>query len=121
MKKEYIMDTKIVLQNETILTASVPVYFFKFKGDDYIYAECPALGINTDGLTLSEAKRMFGEALSLWIDYTRRKNNIKKVLLELGWKITKTAVIPKEYEYKVPMELLASKTQNIQVPISMLN
>jgi hypothetical protein len=67
---------------------------------------------------LEEAKKMFNEVLELWIEYVDEKGNIKEVLKELGWKLTKSEIIPKEEPYNIPFELPASKMVNLEISAS---
>ena len=109
------MKGQILVQNDKLIKASVQVYFFKLKDDDCVYAECPALSIVTHGQTLAEAKKMFNEAFELWLEDVNERGNINAVLKELGWKITKEFVIPKEKTFDVPINLLASKTLDFSI------
>ncbi|MDR3306257.1 MAG: hypothetical protein LBS61_01050 [Endomicrobium sp.] len=63
----------------------------------------------------------FYEALELWIEHVDEKGNIREVLKELGWKLTKSEIIPKEEPYNIPFELLASKMINLERSASGLN
>jgi hypothetical protein len=59
---------------------------------------------------------MFKDAFDLWIKTVNENCNIKEVLKDLGWKMTKRSAIPKEDNFKVPFEILASKSINLQIP-----
>ena len=111
--------SKILVKNDKVVSVSVPVYFFAFKEDPnkYVYAECPALELTTYGDNLKHAQSMFKDAFSLWIETVNEDCNIKEVLEDLGWTTTKTSIIPKEDNFKVPLEILASKSVNLQIPI----
>ncbi|MCA6072840.1 MAG: hypothetical protein LE178_04820 [Endomicrobium sp.] len=114
--------SKIFVNNDRrVVVASVPVYFFKISGDKYIHAQCSPLGIITSGSNLEKAKAMFKEAFRIWLDYVEEKGNIRDVLKELGWKLTRTTAIPKEKPIGVPIELLASRVVNLEVPTTRLN
>ncbi|MDR3243152.1 MAG: hypothetical protein LBT79_00210 [Elusimicrobiota bacterium] len=106
---------KIFLKDDKIISVSVPVYYFKIKGDDFVYAECPSLAITTDGATLEKAKKMFKEAFDIWMERINEKGNIRAVLKELDWKITKSSIIPKDIFHKTPIELLTSKMMDLQI------
>ncbi|MDR0823261.1 MAG: hypothetical protein LBN20_05750 [Endomicrobium sp.] len=110
--------SKIVIKDNAIAIASLPVYFFKFnKEDKVIFAECPSLAISTFGDNLKHAKDMFKEAFDLWLETVDKNGNIIEVLKELGWKTTQSSISPKEEYRRVPIELLASKSLNLQIPI----
>lgn len=62
---------------------------------------------------------MFEDLFNLWIETVNEDCNIKEVLKNLGWTMTKSSVIPKEDNFKVPFEILASKSINLQIPIGL--
>lgn len=95
---------------------SLPVLFFKSEDGKLVYAECPALKIVTYGKNLKQAKDMFQEAFSLWLDIVHEQGNIHDVLKELGWKVTKTSIVPVEQTRRVPLCLVADKHINLSVP-----
>ncbi|MDR3256742.1 MAG: type II toxin-antitoxin system HicB family antitoxin [Endomicrobium sp.] len=113
--------SKILVKDDRVISVSIPVYFFKVKNDKYIHAQCSSLGIISSGETLEKAKKMFSEALDIWIEWVEEKGTIKEALKDLGWKIASTIVIPKEKPIDVPIELLASKMVNLEISTSRLN
>jgi hypothetical protein len=72
---------------------------------------------NVWGDTLKRASLMFDDAFNLWIETVNEDGDAKEILENLGWKFTRTAVLPKEERFKTPIELLANKTVNLQIPI----
>ncbi|MDR3275266.1 MAG: hypothetical protein LBS81_04775 [Endomicrobium sp.] len=60
---------------------------------------------------------MFKESFNLWIETVNEDCNIKEVLKDLNWTITKTPIISKEDNFKVSFEILASKSINLQIPM----
>ena len=119
MKEEDIFMSRVskaLVSGDRFVSASVPVYFFKYNGDKCIYAECPSLRITTYAQTLGGAKKMFKEAFALWLEVAT-EDGIKEELRNLGWKITETSIIPKNEDRRVPLEILASKTVNLKIPI----
>jgi hypothetical protein len=60
---------------------------------------------------------MFDDAFDLWIETVNEDGDAKEILENLGWKFTRTAVLPKEESFKTPIELLANKSVNLQIPI----
>ncbi|MDR3048886.1 MAG: hypothetical protein LBV16_03485 [Elusimicrobiota bacterium] len=109
---------KIIAQNNNIISASVPVYFFKVKGDknDLIYVECPSLNIFSHGETLTNAKKMFKEAFDCWLSVAK-ESGIANELKGLGWQVTTSTAFPKDEIQKVPIELFARQTVSLQIPI----
>ncbi|MDR1942822.1 MAG: hypothetical protein LBQ04_01700 [Endomicrobium sp.] len=43
---------------------------------------------------------MFEDAFNLWIETVNEDCNIKEVLKDLGWTVTKSSVIPKEDNFE---------------------
>jgi hypothetical protein len=116
-KGKIMKNGNILLKGNKMIAASVPVLFFRLKNSERVFAECPALGISTSGNTLSHAKKMFEEVFSLWVDTIHDGDyDMAEALKSLGWEITANAAIPKEEVYKVPMEILCSKSKNILIP-----
>jgi predicted RNase H-like HicB family nuclease len=113
--------SKMLIKGDKVINVSVPVYFFRVSNDKYIHAQCSPLGIVTSGITLEKAKLMFKEAFELWTEYVNERGNIKEVLKELGWKLTRAAAIPKEEPIDVPIELLASRMVSLEISQSRLN
>ena len=62
---------------------------------------------------------MFEDLFNLWIETVNEDCNIKEVLKDLDWTMTKSSVIPKEDNFKVPFEILASKSINLQIPVGL--
>ena len=109
-------NSKILVKKDRIISVSVPVYFIKFKSDEKtIFAECPSLAITTYGDNLKHAKTMFDDAFYLWLKTVNDDGNILAVLKDLGWKITKNTVAPKEDYFNVPVDLIAGKSVNLQI------
>jgi hypothetical protein len=113
--------SRIIVKGDKVVSVSVPVYFFSFKEDSnkYVYAECPSLELTTYGDNLKQAQLMFKDAFNLWIETVNEDCNIKEVLENLGWTVTKSSVIPKEDNFKTPFEILASKSINLQILIGL--
>jgi hypothetical protein len=110
---------KIVIKNNVIVSAVLPIYFFKAdKNKEIIFAECPALAICTYGNNLTHAKKMFKEAFSLWLETVNENRNILEVLKELGWKMSKSAAYPKKHNYNTPFQLLASNSLNFSFSLT---
>jgi predicted RNase H-like HicB family nuclease len=115
MKQTY----NITVKDNKVINICLPVIFFKSK--EYhgrVFAECPALQIITDGKNLEDAKKMFEEALSLWLDYILQERNILQVFKALGWKVSKNSVIPTEaLDTSEPVLPIALKSQQLSIPL----
>ena len=106
------------IKNNKVVFASVAVRFFKDKEEDLVFAECPALQISTYGKNITEAKKMFAEAFSLWLQTTMEDGDIHETLRTLGWKITKHSVTAPAEEFKqVPFQLLTNRYYQLPVPV----
>ena len=95
------MKGQVLVQDDKLIRVSVQVYFFKVNGDNSVYAECPSLKLVTYGKNLEHAKKMFQEAFDLWVEEVNERGNINEVLKELGWKLTKSSIVPKERPYNI--------------------
>lgn len=108
---------QIAVNGDKIVNVNVAVLFFKLPKQDTVFAECPSLGITTYGNTLTEAKKMFEEAFSLWLETVNEECSIHQVLKELGWKLTSRQAKPAPVDYsKVPLHLLDITTKEILIP-----
>ena len=109
---------EITVKNRKIIKASVSVLFFRLKEKGSVIAECPALGLVTEGKNLTEAKNMFEESFSLWHEVVTEDGNIHQVLKELGWKLSKTYKAPSKVDYSsVPVHLLEVTTKELPIPV----
>ena len=109
---------KIIVSNNKVVNVNVPVLFFRLKGQSTIFAECPALEIVTEGKNLKDAERMFQEALACWADGINECGDIPGALRELGWKFTKTSVIPATtVRDRQPMQLVNAYSQHLCIPL----
>lgn len=87
------------------------VLFLEEEG--HIVAYSPALDLYTQGENLDDAKRMFGDAVSLFFKEIIESNTYYEVLLDLGWKVSKAQ--PKEL---VPPQIIGPYQQNFQVSVN---
>jgi hypothetical protein len=60
---------------------------------------------------------MFKDAFNLWKETVSDNGNIVEVLEEWVWKRTNYGIYPKEENRRIPIELLASASYNLQIPI----
>jgi len=78
------------------------------KQGDYVVSYCPALELSSFGITEDEAKQGFDGALETFLKDTHDKGSIERVLLDLGWSLTK---IPKA-KYRPPINNVRSQQRN---------
>jgi predicted RNase H-like HicB family nuclease len=62
--------------------------FLRKEGSCFV-AYCPALDLSSYGKTGSEAKKAFEGALKIFLEETKIKGTLEKVLLNLGWSLRK--------------------------------
>jgi predicted RNase H-like HicB family nuclease len=79
-----------------------------FKEGDYIVSYCPALELSSFGLTEDEAKEGFEGALHTFISDTHEKGTLERVLLDLGWSLTKIPTV----KYQPPIAKVRTKARN---------
>jgi len=65
-----------------------------YKQGDFIVSYCQALELSSFGLTENEAKEGFEGALETFIKDTHEKGTLERVLLDLGWSLTKVKYQP---------------------------
>ncbi len=76
-----------------------------YKQGDYIVSYCQALNLSSFGLTEEEAKEGFEGALDSFIKDTHEKGTLERVLLDLGWSLTRT-------KYKPPVKKVRTKARS---------
>ncbi|MBS1524824.1 MAG: hypothetical protein JST19_04185 [Bacteroidetes bacterium] len=79
-----------------------------YKQGDYIVSYCPSLELSSFGSTEDEAKEGFEGALHSFIEDTHYKGTLERVLLDLGWSLTK---IPK-VNYQPPITKVRTRARN---------
>ncbi len=79
-----------------------------YKQGDYIVSYCPSLELSSFGITEAEAKEGFEGALHTFIEDTHYKGTLERVLLDLGWSLTK---LPKA-KYQPPIHKVRTKARN---------
>ena len=65
----------------------VEVSVLIIKEDKHFVAYCPALELSSYGPSAEEAKENFDEAMIIFLEETKRKGTLEKVLLKLGWSL----------------------------------
>ena len=66
------------------VSLKIPVNFI--KEGKYFTAFTPAFDLATQGDSLEDAKKMFIEAVQIFIDELNESGNLEEELLSLGWK-----------------------------------
>jgi predicted RNase H-like HicB family nuclease len=79
-----------------------------YKQGDYIVSYCPSLELSSFGATEDEAKEGFEGALHSFIEDTHYKGTLERVLLDLGWSLTK---LPK-VNYQPPAHKVRTKARS---------
>lgn len=92
---------------------SVPINVLRCHGTKQFIVQSPALELSSCGGTESQAIKMFGDAVQLFLSEIERMGTMDEVLEELGW----TKVYNQPFPW-VPPELLHQKSIPIRVPIA---
>ena len=79
-----------------------------YKQGDYIVSYCQSLELSSFGETEDEAKEGFEGALHSFIEDTHYKGTLERVLLDLGWSLTKTPTI----NYQPPVHKVRNRIHN---------
>ena len=90
-----------------MLEFKVPVSFLR-EGKKYV-AYTPALDLSTSGRTYEEAKRRFGEIVSIFFEELIKKGTLDEVLRDLGWKRVQAKWSP-------PI-IISQELQSVRVPV----
>jgi hypothetical protein len=90
---------------------SLPINVMRCRETKEFVVHTPALDVSSCGKTESQALRMFGEAVQLFLSELERMGTIDDVLTELGW--TK---VERPNIHWVPPELLHQKKYPVKVP-----
>ncbi len=79
-------------QKLTVKIDQLPVLVMKELG--YFVAFSPVLDIATQGDTLAEAKRRFGEVVEIFFEETLKSGTLFSVLTMLGWEQKDNTLLP---------------------------
>ncbi len=71
--------------SHTVHVGLMLFYFIDENGTHIVY--CPHLDLSGYGTTEVEANTSFDYSLGEFFDYTLKKNTLKQVLSELGWRV----------------------------------
>ena len=96
-----------------MLKVSLPINVLRCRDTKQYIVHSPALDLSSSGKTESEAMRMFGEAVRLFLSELERMGTTADVLTELGWR-----KVQKPKSHWVPPELLHHKSVPIKLPVS---
>jgi predicted RNase H-like HicB family nuclease len=69
---------------------SVGIHVLLYKENNTWVAFCPSLELFSYGNTKSNAKKAFHENIQIFIEETKRKGTLEKMLLKLGWTLRQT-------------------------------
>jgi len=69
-----------------------------FKDEGHFIAHCPALDISSYGDDEEEAKKMFNEAVTIFLEEVEQRGTLDSVLLDLGWSLQRKP----EINYRPP-------------------
>lgn len=84
----------------------LPVSIFK-EGKQFV-AYTPVLDLSTSANTYEDAKRRFGEVVSIFFEETIKKGTLGEVLESLGWQ-----KIKKQW---TPPSIISQNLQEIKIP-----
>jgi predicted RNase H-like HicB family nuclease len=98
------------MKKEYKASVSLGVQFVK-EGNAFV-AYCPALDISTQGETLAEAQKMFGELVRVYIDELIDMGTLDEVLLSCGWKNQKNRWIPPQIDF------ISEEQRSVNIPCS---
>src|SRR5947208_2340209 len=90
------------IQEDTI-SAGLQVIFS--QDGEYVVCYCPALDLSSYGKNHDDAHNAFEEALSIFLEDTIHKGTLEKVLLDLGWFLSKQEYFPPQ----LPLNFLKNK------------
>jgi len=105
-----------------LISVGVDVLFL--KEGNYIVAYAPALDLSSYGRTLPAAKKAFGEAIGIFIEETERKGTLERVLIKLGWTLSRIRYDPPRWTAGELLGLCRSRpmldvvTEDIKMPLA---
>lgn len=96
-----------MIKNTREISLSIPIQIF--PEDKFWIAYCPILEISGYGDSEEQAKESFEVSLKIFIDETVKKGTLEKILLDLGWSLSK---FPKA-SYKPPKLALSNRKKSV--------
>jgi hypothetical protein len=104
-----------------VISVGVDVLFLQ-EGNQ-IVAYAPALELSSYGRTVPAAKKAFSEAMGIFIEEMERKGTLERVLLKLGWTLSRSRYDPPRWTAGELLSLCRARpmldviTQDIKVPL----
>jgi predicted RNA binding protein YcfA (HicA-like mRNA interferase family) len=104
-----------------VLSVGVDVLFL--KEGKYVVAYAPALELSSYGRTEQTARKAFDEAVSIFLEETKRKGTLERVLLKLGWTLSRNRYEPPRWTAGELLRLcrarpmLDSVTEDVRIPL----
>lgn len=92
---------------------SVPINVLRCHGTKQFIVHSPALDLSSCGTTESQAIRMFGEAVQLFLGELEKMGTMDDVLTELGWTKVRSHPFP-----WIPPEILNQRQLPVRVPVA---
>jgi len=105
-----------------VLQVGVQVIFL--KEEDYIVAYAPALELSSYGKSEYEAKKAFEEVISIFIEETQKKGTFERILIKLGWTLSKVNYEPPKYSPEELFKLFKTRSavnvmeQSVPMPVA---
>jgi predicted RNase H-like HicB family nuclease len=102
---------------------SVGVDVLFLKEGDYVVAYAPALELSSYGKTEQSAKKAFGEAMDIFLEETERKGTLERVLLKLGWTLSRNRYDPPRWTAGELLNLCKARpmldvvTEDVKLPL----
>jgi hypothetical protein len=107
-----------------VKVVSVGVDILFLKEGKYVVAYAPALEVSSYGRNEQTAKRAFEEAVGIFLDETERKGTLERVLLKLGWTLSRNRYEPPRWTAGELLHLckarpmLDSVTEDVRIPLA---
>ena len=107
-----------------IKVLSVGVDVLLLKEGKYVVAYAPALELSSYGRNEQTARKAFDEAVSIFLEETERKGTLERVLLKLGWTLSRNRYEPPRWTAGELLRLcrarpmLDSVTEDVRIPLA---
>ena len=105
-----------------VLSVGVDILFL--KEGKYVVAYAPALELSSYGRNEQTARKAFDEAVSIFLEETERKGTLERVLLKLGWTLSRNRYEPPRWPAGELLRLcrarpmLDSVTEDVRIPLA---
>ena len=105
-----------------VLSVGVDVLFL--KEGKYIVAYAPVLEVSSYGRNEQAARKAFDEAVGIFLEETERKGTLERVLLRLGWTLSRNRYEPPRWTAGELLHLcrtrpmLDSVTEDVRIPLA---